>query len=395
MTWGLFAAAALSAAVWLASRARLSAAGKRALEKLPDTIEFVRVPEDEWWDREAAERVTKPLLRKGFADLGVYAVFPLSGFKLGVLVNEMDKAAAFVSERPRHLGISLELNARYEDGTTFMLVDRSANGVPAPPFFRVVFDPSGTPSGQLYERFLRERPQAGIKAVTEQNVFGQYQAAWTSMARWQKTRGLSAEETGGIARRCAHAAVPGVAAEDGSADFPGAGKPRDTIEIDRRSASLRLSWRWGRSAAGAYFLFVFAFFWCALAHFLTHLGEAGRVLPADDYAFLLAGVFPGLAYAYAGAAILWNRTEVLLEGGRLKVRRGPLPWPGSRDLDSSLISGIYAEGYVSHEGRGGGGTFYEVKLSLTSGEEIRLLGGLSSPARAEFVSGQLRDRLGL
>ncbi|MFA5138280.1 MAG: DUF3592 domain-containing protein [Elusimicrobiota bacterium] len=153
---------------------------------LPDEITFSRVSGPEWRDPATAEWLAGPLREKGFVDLGVYAILPLTGFRLGVMFHERDKVAAFLCERPGQLGMSLELNVRYADGTTTMLINRADEGVPKPPFFRVIFDEPDISSGALHERLLRERSCSGIKAVTAETVIAEYQAAWTRMARWQK-----------------------------------------------------------------------------------------------------------------------------------------------------------------------------------------------------------------
>ena len=190
---------ALSA--WLAWRSRLVEAGRRALSRQPETITFIRVPGDKWRDPVMAEWLSAPLREKGFVSLGVYEVLPLPDFRLGVMLNERDKVAAFLCENPKALGISLELNVRYADGTTTMLVNRADRGVPKPPFFRVIHAEPDTPSGALYERLLRERAPFGIKTITAENVIPEYQAAWTRMILWEKGRGLTADEVSKIAQR--------------------------------------------------------------------------------------------------------------------------------------------------------------------------------------------------
>ncbi len=190
---------ALSA--WLAWRSRLVAAGRQALSQQPETITFSRVPADQWRDPAMAEWLSVPLREKGFVDLGVYAVLPLPDFRIGVMINERDKMAAFLCEHPKALGISLELNVRYVDGTTTMLINRADRGVPRPPFFRVIHAEPDTLSAALYERLLRERASFGIKTITAENVIPEYQAAWTRMMLWEKGRGLTADEVAQIAQR--------------------------------------------------------------------------------------------------------------------------------------------------------------------------------------------------
>jgi hypothetical protein len=162
---------------------------------LPENITLVRVPGDAWQDPATAEFLAAPLRQKGFADLGVYYVLPFTGARLGVMLNEKDKVAAYISERDGQLmPTTLELNVRYTDGTFTMMVNHGDNGVPRPPFCRVIFDQSDASSAELFERLLRERSSVGIKTITADNVLPEYQAAWTRIMRWEKGRGLNDEE---------------------------------------------------------------------------------------------------------------------------------------------------------------------------------------------------------
>ena len=59
-----------------------------------------RVPEARWRHPAAVERLLVPLGEKGFIDLGIYEIQPRRGFRLGVMLNERDNVAAFLTELP-------------------------------------------------------------------------------------------------------------------------------------------------------------------------------------------------------------------------------------------------------------------------------------------------------
>lgn len=387
---------------WFYQRSFLVGAGQQALSQLPDTIEFLRVPGDAWDDPVTAAWLAKPLREKGFIDLGVYHVLPANGFKLGVMVNENENVAAFLCERPKALGISLELNVRYIDGTTTMLINRADNGVPRPPFFRVIFDPSGASSGALFERLLRERSKAGIKGITEATVFSEYQAAWTRMMRWEKGRGLTAEEVTTIAAAARSGsanppgaeALPGGSSDAWSPEFPGdAKKWRDAFEVKRDGNALQITWKWGSPAAAILF-FVVAIGWYSLNRFMFKLG--GPIHDSSLWVKLIPTLWalaPAAGYAYWGLAILLNSRVIRADPMRLTVRDGPIPCLGARDLLTADIARIYSEVYVSYAGHGGGGTFYRVVVIRKSGKELKLLPGVADPAKAEFISQQLNGFL--
>jgi hypothetical protein len=181
-------------------RSRVVETGRKALSSQPDKITLSRLPEAKWRNPASAERLAAPLLEKGFVDLGIYAIQPWRGYRVGVMLNERDKVAAFLNELPTGI-VTLELSVRYEDGTTTALVNYANNGVPRPPFFRVIFAGPDASSAELYERLLRERPTSGIKTITADNVIAAYQAAYAKIVAYTKGMGLSAEQIIDIAAR--------------------------------------------------------------------------------------------------------------------------------------------------------------------------------------------------
>ena len=196
----VLAIAALAALFYLllARRRIFVWAGSEALRKQAETMRLVRAP-DGWRDPATAEWLAAPLRAKGFVDLGVYEVTPIPDARLGVLLNEQQRVAAFLCEYPKALAVTLELNVRYDDGNTTALVNHPDNGVPPPPFFHVIYAEPDTPSDALYERLLRERPAFGIKSISAESVIPEYEAAWARMVRWQRERGLTPEEVARIA----------------------------------------------------------------------------------------------------------------------------------------------------------------------------------------------------
>lgn len=178
----------------------VEAVGKRALSRQPDAITLVRAPEARWRVPASAERLAAPLREKGFVDLGLYEIRPRHGYRLGVMLNERSRTAAFLTELPTGT-VALELSVRYLDGTTTALVGRADDGVPRPPFFRVIFGGADASSAELYERLLRERTPTGIKEITAENVIPEYQAAYARIMAYTKGMGLSAAQVRDIAAR--------------------------------------------------------------------------------------------------------------------------------------------------------------------------------------------------
>ena len=166
-----------------------------AVKKLPDNIRLARADWLRWNNPAAAELLAGPLRDKGFADLGIFMVQEMPQIRLGVLVNERDRVAAFIQDHPNaRAGVSLELNSRYEDGSSTQLVNHPDRGVPVPPFLHVTFAAADASSGDLYERLLRERSTFNIKPVTADTVIADYEAAWSRIMRWEKEHRLTVAE---------------------------------------------------------------------------------------------------------------------------------------------------------------------------------------------------------
>ena len=63
-----------------------------------------------------------------------------------------------------------------------------------------------------------------------------------------------------------------------------------------------------------------------LALWLIEFDSVTEALP-----FVALGL-PGFVFLYAGLAGLVNRSQIRVENGQINIHRGPLPWPGRRNL---------------------------------------------------------------
>ncbi|HYH98930.1 hypothetical protein [Hyalangium sp.] len=81
--------------------------------------------------------------------------------------------------------------------------------------------------------------------------------------------------------------------------------------------------------------------WLLAPFGLMMLGIYAATAPADfQKGQILTTAFGGLVIAglnYLLLAVLWNRTEIVVTRATLRVRRGPVPWPGSKEIPTRHI----------------------------------------------------------
>lgn len=165
---------------------------------VPDRISLVAT--DHAWER---PEITQPLLdglaAEGVVDAGTYAVAPLPGVFLKLLVHSADKIAANVYDH-RAAGSWLELVSRCADGTTLCVTGHAATGLSALPGHQTIHDP-GASVASLVARLRAERPPGELIGATIDNAVGLFEDGYASLAAERKTRGLTQGEIARVAAR--------------------------------------------------------------------------------------------------------------------------------------------------------------------------------------------------
>lgn len=95
---------------------------------------------------------------------------------------------------------------------------------------------------------------------------------------------------------------------------------------------------------------------------------------------------------YGAIAKMTNHTIIELESGRLRVRHGPLPWPGAVDMPASEIVQIFCD--VMHRTRGSIDHF-RLHALLRNGERRMLLPVLGTGSEAQLLEDLIETRLGI
>lgn len=107
-----------------------------------------------------------------------------------------------------------------------------------------------------------------------------------------------------------------------------------------------------------------AFILLMLAGFLTVTPSPRDSTPSGLVMLLVMGG----GYAYTTAAVLLNRTVLILGADQLSLKRGPIPWFGARAVMRRDISTV---GVKRHEWRDG--THYSVAADLEDGTRVTII----------------------
>ena len=141
------------------------------------------------------------------------------------------------------------------------------------------------------------------------------------------------------------------------------------------------------------FLGVFALGWNGFLVFFFSMAAKGGA-PSVFYLFPLIHVAVGLGIGYAALAGFVNSTTVRIGKGVLRIRHGPLPWLGNRDLRGAEIDQLYCASKTSSS-KNGTSTTYDVRAVLRSGKTLHLLRGLTEVEQALYVEQRVERALGI
>jgi len=108
----------------------------------------------------------------------------------------------------------------------------------------------------------------------------------------------------------------------------------------------------------------------------------------------------GLLYLAANRAI--NQHRIRVDGRRLQVMQGPLPWPGARKIDTSDITQLYASEHESRTETGNSSTrqvrvrkHYRLSANTRDKGRITVLSGLNDPLQALWLEQEIERLLGI
>jgi hypothetical protein len=158
------------------------------------------------------------------------------------------------------------------------------------------------------------------------------------------------------------------------------------VEVGPRSLTAR--WRW--LTWSALFLVPFTLFWNGIMVTMAAGVTEGFTHPER----LLLGlavphVWVGIGLAYVTLGNFVNSTRVTVQDGRLRVRKGPLPWAGQRDLAGPDVKQLFVVEKPTRRS-----VTYELCALLLDGKRKSVLGGLEQH-EARFLELRCEQALGI
>jgi hypothetical protein len=88
---------------------------------------------------------------------------------------------------------------RYTDGSTHAVSTLAPNGMKHPEWFRKIQADKTIPTNEIYERFLPQRQQHGIKVVATNDVVREFEEDYHKLALWRQEAGISPQEVARVA----------------------------------------------------------------------------------------------------------------------------------------------------------------------------------------------------
>ena len=96
---------------------------------------------------------------------------------------------------------------------------------------------------------------------------------------------------------------------------------------------------------------------------------------------------------YVAVAHLINQTRILVEGGMLRVRHGPMPWPSGARMSLDDIAQIYVKRQVYGSTPKSRSVEYRVRAQTVRGRDVVIVNGPLVPDRCRAIEDTLEALL--
>ena len=167
--------------------------GEKALAGAADAITLAPVSSPEWKNEAAVQQQAGSLLQTGFSELGTFNVDKMPGVLIRMLFHPQTYTAAHIFDHPK-AGSWIEFATRYNDGSSHCLTTLPATSIESAPWVRTIRADKSFRSDQLYNQFLQQQQQHGIKAVAPFDAVREFEQAYKLAMQWKKEQGLKPQE---------------------------------------------------------------------------------------------------------------------------------------------------------------------------------------------------------
>jgi hypothetical protein len=149
-------------------------------------------------------------------------------------------------------------------------------------------------------------------------------------------------------------------------------------------------------SAKTVFLLFFCIFWDGFLVMWYSLATRGHGTPIFAFLFPLLHVGAGAYLTWQALCGLINRTRIEVHLRELRIKHGPLPWPGNRRLPVSSLKQLFSEERVSRSGNRNSTTRrYHLNAVLRDGRKVTLLDNLDEADQALYLEQEIERRLGI
>ncbi len=162
------------------------------------------------------------------------------------------------------------------------------------------------------------------------------------------------------------------------------------IDIDTSSSELHIKRKWfGLTAIG---LTIFCVFWDGfmVVWFGIAISQGEWLMAAFGSIHGLVGI----GITYVCIAMYVNTTTIHVAWSELTIRHAPLPWRGNRTLNPRDIQQFFVKERI-HRNKNGTRSTYELHALSQSGDDHKLVTGLSSSQQALYLEQQIESYLRL
>jgi hypothetical protein len=167
-------------------------------------LDVTLVPmEIEWPSPENRDLWSTALRNHGFQHFGPF-VTPETKGSVDFWFDSNRDLTATIAALPTR-GMWLTVFTRYEDDSSFSVVNRDATGLDSHPRKKVVHLGREATADSVITRALSDRPDGLRRRPTAENLLDDYKNGWRANVEWRRARGTTAEEYKRIAERRARA----------------------------------------------------------------------------------------------------------------------------------------------------------------------------------------------
>jgi hypothetical protein len=167
-------------------------------------LDITLVPaEIEWPSPQKADQWIAVLAKHGFQHFGQFTTPETKGSVDFWFDPNYDLTATIAALPTR--GIWLTVFTRYEDASSFSVVNRDETGLDAQPRKKVVYLGADATADTVIARAVSDRPDGVRRRPNAENLLDDYQKGWRANVEWRRARGTRAEEYKRVAERKARA----------------------------------------------------------------------------------------------------------------------------------------------------------------------------------------------